>query len=65
MTLELIQNNATHVLSEFISNNTDVFGELLPNNTTHIFQSSCHTIHFKGVTIDNTTHFCRVHIKQN
>ena len=41
MILESIQNNATHFLSEFISNNT-VFGELLPNNTTHIFQSSCH-----------------------
>ena len=27
-------NNGTHV-SDFISNNTDSFMELLPNNTTH------------------------------
>ena len=46
-----MQNNSTHCLSEFISNNTDIFGEILPNNTTYVFQSSYHRIHFQGVTI--------------
>ena len=30
--------------------NTDIFGEVLPNNTTHNFQSSYHITHFQGVT---------------
>ena len=32
---DLIQNNTTLIFSEFISNYTDIFGELLPNSTTH------------------------------
>ena len=51
-----------HILPESISNNTetftqilphnilsDIFEELLPNITTHIFHISCHTIHFQEV----------------
>ena len=51
-----------HILQESISNNTetftqilphnilsDIFEELLPNITTHIFHISCHTMHFQEV----------------
>ena len=51
-----------HILPESISNNTetftqilphnilsDIFEELLPNITTHIFHISCDTIHFQEV----------------
>ena len=36
-----------HFLSKFIYNNTGIFGELLPNNTTHICKSSYYTIYFR------------------
>ena len=40
-----------HTFSEFISNNTHTFSELLPNKSKHIFRVHIkHYWHFEGVT---------------
>ena len=41
-----------YTFSEFISNSTDTFRELLPNRSKHIFRVHIkHYWHFQGVTL--------------
>ena len=43
-----------HTFSEFISNNTHTFSELLPNKSKHIFRVHIkHYWHFEGVTSES------------
>ena len=47
---ELIQNNTTHFLSEFISNNTDTFREILSHKTLFVRVRTKQYRHFQRVT---------------
>ena len=53
------------MFSEFKSNITDTFRELLPNNATHFSRYQSNTDIFRKLPANNTIDFSRAYIKQN